>query len=499
MRSQAVCLWLVALCAASALGAVGPPDVAEIGTAAEEVLDFDTGIDVEQVTSDDEEQDDPVEELGETDDAASQRDHRISAPVRDVSRQHAPKFVAHDERGIDLNTIMRKRVEPKPIVPKMSDEDKAAAQKMVKAMIERLRKQQTAAIDAQVKADRMTEKADEQKRLATVKDEKRARVVLKREALLRKQAKELMERAVAKTKRAQMMKLTMKEQVKQMMAEGQTVFRKAHFNAQKAELERADKLTQLNQAKEPMPVHAKDECEINFKNARSLCLNATDTGKAKLAKDADDSMLKTKEHECVKTATDNQMKCSEALTSEMESESKADHTMDKLNSAFGQKEHAYMLARAMAAYKDVPKPKKPDGPVGLFQHKGLVFMANKDATRTWIKFPTDKCAKATAHVVPQQFPISADKPELGKKKSEVACEAAPFTGLGNPDFYEDCECNGEANKKGHGGHCDKWGYKFNWCYVNKACGYGNTAYSDEINDQKVLVGCKKHPPVIDAP
>lgn len=115
-----MCLWLVALCAASALGAVGPPDVAEIGTAAEEVLDFDTGIDVEQVTSDDEDQDDPVEELGETDDAASQRDHRISAPVRDVSRQHAPKFVAHDERGIDLNTIMRKRVEPKPIVPKMS-------------------------------------------------------------------------------------------------------------------------------------------------------------------------------------------------------------------------------------------------------------------------------------------------------------------------------------------------------------------------------------------
>jgi hypothetical protein len=496
------------------MGAMGPPDTADIGEAAEEALLFagGDGIKVQQVATDDSqllEDEAPVmgldedDELGEADEEGAQRDDRISAPVEDVSRQHAPKFVASDERAIDLRTIMRKRVEPKDVVPVMDPERKEAAKKMVKMMIERLRKQQTAAVDAEVAADKALDKADEQKRLATVKNEKEARKVLKREVKLRKKAKDLQVRAAAKKKRAIAMKLTMKNQVKQMMAEGQTVFRKAHFNAQKAELERADKETQMMQAKEPQPEHAKNECEINFKNQRLLCLNATKTAmadaKAKLQENADNSLAKTKENECIKKITKNQQVCMEALTKDMEATSKATHTMDVLNSAYSQKEHAFMLARALAKYKDVPKPKKPDGPVGLFQHKSLVFLANKDGTRTWIKFPTDKCAIATAHVVPQQFPISADKPFFDKTKSEVACEGAAFTGIGNPDFYEDCECNGMENKKEHGGHCDMWGYKFNWCYVNNKCGYGNTAYSDELNDQKVLVGCRKHPPSIDTP
>merc|ERR1719502_2316474 len=152
---------------------------------------------------------------------------------------------------------------------------------------------------------------------------------------------------------------------------------------------------------------------------------------------------------------------------------------------------------ALQGYKDVKKPKKPDGPTGLFQHKGLVYVANKDGTRTWVRYPTIKCHRATPHVVPEQFPKSAAKPELTKQQSATACELGVYKGVGNPDFYEDCECSGAVNKKDHGGHCARWGYKFNWCYVSAQCGYGQTAFSEEIKDAKVLVGCKIHAPAIE--
>jgi len=87
-------------------------------------------------------------------------------------------------------------------------------------------------------------------------------------------------------------------------------------------------------------------------------------------------------------------------------------------------------------------------------------------------------------------------PVLNKRKSETYCQMGVYKGVGNPDFYENCECSGSTNKKNHGGFCDKWGYKFNWCYVATDCAYGNTAYSDELKDTKVLVGCRIHPPTI---
>merc|ERR1719164_273897 len=45
--------------------------------------------------------------------------------------------------------------------------------------------------------------------------------------------------------------------------------------------------------------------------------------------------------------------------------------MSELNTAATARHHAMKLAASLASYKDVKKPKKPDGPVGLFQYKGL--------------------------------------------------------------------------------------------------------------------------------
>lgn len=199
---------------------------------------------------------------------------------------------------------------------------------------------------------------------------------------------------------------------------------------------------------------------------------------------------------CLHDADATQSKCKKAMISTMSADSAATETKNELNQVYAGRSKAQMMKLALQSYKDVVKPKKPDGPVGLFQHKGLVYMANKDGTRTWVRYPTLECHRATPHVVPQQFPVSPDKPELSKQKSAGACELGVYKGIGNPDFYEDCECSGAENKKGHGGHCSRWGYKFNWCYVSAQCGYGKTAFSEEIKDAKVLVGCKIHKPAI---
>merc|ERR1712072_1150409 len=175
---------------------------------------------------------------------------------------------------------------------------------------------------------------------------------------------------------------------------------------------------------------------------------------------------------------------------------KFDYSVKQANSAKDEEESATLLARAMATYKDIKAPKKPDGPMGLFQYNELVYLVNKDGTRTWVRYPVKRCWRASPNVVPQQFPVSKETPEFNEKESILACDYAPYEGKGNPDFYKNCECAGMYNKKGHGAHCSKWGFKFNWCYVIKECAYGNTAFSEEVKNAKVLVGCNIPDPKI---
>lgn len=309
---------------------------------------------------------------------------------------------------------------------------------------------------------------------------------------------ELRKKADGLTKKAFGLKLDMKESVKAMLMTEQGKYQKAHFAATEAEVARAEALTKekISKLAKPKPVNP---CDITFEKSQALCSNQTKTYEALKGSpdEMSDSAIKSREESCVEEATEVQSKCNKARVAQMSTDNAAMATMNELNTAANARHHAMKLAASLASFKDVKKPRKPDGPVGLFQHKGLVYFANKDGTRTWVRYPTYKCHRATAGVVPQQFPVSAELPELDVPKSETYCQMGAYKGLGNPDFYENCQCSGSKNKKGHGMFCDKWGYKFNWCYVATNCAYGNTAYSDEIQDTKVLVGCKIHPPLLD--
>lgn len=402
---------------------------------------------------------------------------------------------------IDLNNVGNEDVvKPREIDARLSlnPGQEAKTQLAEDAMVKALKDAQDDAIEAEVKAEAKEKEADEQKRLATVKDEKPKRAVLAREGKLRKEAVAKRKKADALAKKAYALKLDLKEQVKTMIQKNTEDYSKAHFAATEAEVGRAQALTEAAIARKPK-ITPLNPCDITFESTAATCKNATKTDEAKAGTDDEVNpvMIKEKEKSCLNTASEVKVNCKKAHVAELSMNSAADHTMSELTKAFNAKHHAETLARAMALYKDVEKPKKPDGPVGLFQFKGLVYMANKDGTRTWVQYPTYKCHRATAGVVPQQFPESAELPIADKKKSETMCQMGVYKGMGNPDFYENCECSGAVNKKSHGGFCDKWGYKFNWCYVVMDCAYGNTAYSDEIQDTKVLVGCRIHPPTIE--
>merc|ERR1712054_456020 len=48
-------------------------------------------------------------------------------------------------------------------------------------------------------------------------------------------------------------------------------------------------------------------------------------------------------------------------------------------------------AKALKKYKDVKMPKPKESPVGIFQYKNLLYLANKDGTRSLIRYPTKAC------------------------------------------------------------------------------------------------------------
>lgn len=439
-----------------------------------------------------------VETLGvQADEAVTGLDDDSGAPAEERERDLGE--AASKEGGIplDLNSL-KNAVKPRELAPKEGEEAKQKSEESVKLMVAHLKAVQTKAIEAEMKAEDKEREADEQKRLASVKWGKKKEVVLRREARLRKEAKKLRLVAEEKTKKAMSTKLSMKEQIKKLLEEDETRFAKAHFAAKEAEVARAESKTKAAMAKNPKP-EPQSPCDIVYKKNVEGCHNTTKINNKKIGTEdeMDPNVIKAEEEECLRTSKDTMEQCKSASVAEMKEEDAATHTALVLDKAFEARMHAKRMAAALASFKDVEKPKKPDGPVGLFQYKGLVYRANKDGTRTWVRYPTYKCHRATAGVVPQQFPESPEAPVLNKIKSEAACEGGLYKGQGNPDFYENCECSGMTNKKGHGSFCDKWGYQFNWCYVVRECAYGNTAYSDELKDTKVLVGCRIHPPSIE--
>merc|ERR1712196_30573 len=204
----------------------------------------------------------------------------------------------------------------------------------------------------------------------------------------------------------------------------------------------------------------------------------------------------SKKAKCLKDAKVAHVKCKKILFKKNKLVVKAKNAKDSLTRAKAYKKKTAAAAKALAKYEDVKVPRKPPSPVGIFEYKNMLFLANKDGSRSWIRYPTKDCYRARTGVVPQQFPMSKSHYELNEKESKVACQAARFNGAGNPDFYKYCNYNGHKNKKGHGFKCAKFGYKTTWCYVNKKWMFGNAIRSKEVPEAKVLVGCKVKPPAV---
>merc|ERR1712046_38570 len=188
----------------------------------------------------------------------------------------------------------------------------------------------------------------------------------------------------------------------------------------------------------------------------------------------------SKKAKCLKDAKVAHVKCKKILFKKNKLVVKAKNAKDSLTRAKAYKKKTAAAAKALAKYEDVKVPRKPASPVGIFEYNNMLFLANKDGSRSWIRYPTKDCYRARTGVVPQQFPMSKSHYELNEKESKVACQAARFNGAGNPDFYKYCNCNGHKNKKGHGFKCAKFGYKTTWCYVNKKCMFGNAISSKEV-------------------
>jgi hypothetical protein len=289
------------------------------------------------------------------------------------------------------------------------------------------------------------------------------------------------------------MKMAMKEDVAAKLEDAQTKMADAAFAAHEAAVAKAQADTEMAAAKMKKPV-SHDPCVISFEKSVKDC--DLELERQKGLKEMLESKMEKENKYCKAQAEEVKQKCQEEQVKEAGAATKAKMTMEMANTVHGELHVARSTARALARYKDVVPPEKPDGPTGLFSYNHLVYLVNKDGTKTWVRFPIRRCHRATPGVVPQQFPTSKTKPEFNTKESIIACDYAPYEGKGNPDFYKNCECAGMYNKKGHGAHCSKWGFKFNWCYVVKDCAYGNTAFSEEVKNAKVLVGCNIPDPKI---
>jgi len=455
-------LALVAVALAIALAAGLPSEVSEVGETAAEAL---MGLD---------DTDDAVEgDLGESMVSTKGEGKKKKAKPQ---KEEAPKVY-----------------EPEKVVPTPSKRSIQRAERKAEALVTKLREVQSRAQEAVVKADDADAKVDALTRLASVKQGDENDRLKKQAFRLSIKAKVLRKKAVAASKRAYEMKLQMKEQVKAELDDDSVKMQKAKFKAVEAAEAKAEALTKAAAAKMKKPV-SNDPCDKAQVKSEKLC--DLEYKRQKKAGEMVRADMKKERKYCIAQAKVVHGKCKTAQVAKQGAVAAFKYAKKTVDSAKSAINADTIIARALASFKDIKAPKKPDGPMGLFQYNQLVYLANKDGTRTWVRYPTKACAKATGGVVPQQFAVSKTKKEFDEKESVIACEYAPYEGKGNPDFYKNCDCAGFSNKKKHGGHCAKWGFKFNWCYVVEACAYGNTAYSDEVKGAKVLVGCNiPEPPI----
>jgi len=376
--------------------------------------------------------------------------------------------------------------EPEKVKPKPTANSIKRADRKSESLITKLQEVQSQAQEAAVKADDADAKVDALTRLAGVKTGDEQDRLKKQAFRVSIKAKKLRKEAAAANKMAYEMKLAMKEQVKADLENAQVKLHEAKFKAVEASVVKAEADTKSAAAKMVKPV-SNDPCDKTMVKSEKLC--DMEFQRQKKAGAMLKSAMNKERKYCIAQAKMVHGKCKTAQVLEQGAGATFKYAKKVATAAKSEENSATIIARSLATYKDIEAPKKPDGPMGLFQFNQLVYLANKDGSRTWVRYPTEACSKATAGVVPAQFTLSKTKKEFDEKESVVACEYSPYKGKGNPDFYKNCDCAGFSNKKKHGGHCDKWGFKFNWCYVVEACAYGNTAYSDEVKGAKVLVGC----------
>jgi len=375
---------------------------------------------------------------------------------------------------------------PKPVVEKPTAGDKAHAERQANALVTKLQAIQSEAAEADVKARNAEKQADSLHRLASTKMGFEQDKMKKQAFTYEDHALVLRKKATEMQKKAYEMKLAMKEKANAILEDNEVEYQKAHFQAVKAAAEKAAADTAMAAAKMKKPLSS-NPCDITMDKSERLCMDERKRQKAKGVMLESD--MAKEEKFCMGQARVVRDKCFEASVKEGGATLQDQHARKFSQKMKGNQHIAAHVAKTLARYKDIETPQEPDGPIGIFSYNELVYLLNKDGTRTWIRYPVNECKSATPNVVPQQFPVSKAKPEFNPEESEIACTYASYVGKGNPDFYKNCDCAGMMNSKGHGGHCEKWGFKFNWCYVVAACGYGNTAYSGEVKGAKVLVGC----------
>jgi len=362
------------------------------------------------------------------------------------------------------------------VKPKASAKTKAKAAKKASKTVAKLATKQIQAIAAKTAATKAQDKADELKRLATVKTGSEKKKILKKQKNVAKIAQKDAKIAAKTAVSALKTKLGIEAKAKTNARKATKKLEKTVDKAQKKVTKMAIAKAKLKNAQKPKP-HNPDVCGRSFSKATAKC-----------------KKQKNKSLGCVAKAKVIYSKCKKANFKMKKAKMKADGATKLVTSVKKSEVVATKTLKALKKYKDKKPPRLPPGPIGIFEHNHLFYLTNEDGSKSWIKYPTKNCKRARRGVPPEQFPNSKTKFVLNKKQSRVACYGGPFNGATKLAFYPHCACNGLKNKKGNGGFCGKFGYAFKWCYVSKKCKFGNSALSKELKNVKVLAGCKARKP-----
>merc|ERR1712072_480129 len=112
----------------------------------------------------------------------------------------------------------------------------------------------------------------------------------------------------------------------------------------------------------------------------------------------------SKVEKCIAKAKAIQKKCKPAQFKKKKATAMAKAAKSKAAGAKATKVKTKKEEKALKKYKDEKMPVPKVSPVGIFQYKNLLYLANKDGTRSLIRYPTKACARARPGVVPEQFP-----------------------------------------------------------------------------------------------